>query len=331
MSSLGKNNTKMILLVVFVSIAGVGGYLLGVYFPYTNNQDQTDTITLKIGGSSTVTPLVNASLTKFHEFYPNLIITLEMTDSGTGVTKTKDGTYDIGMSSKSWGANGASDNLYCWKVARDGICMIVNIPSVTGLNLTKAEINGIYNGSITNWNQLNGNNGHTGLPDHAITAVIREAGSGTRDYFESWVNGSAAGAYHPGALGGTIVTQNENPLVQSAVLSTPYSIGYVGIAFTTGAILCNVSGYNGLTGVNTGSFIEPTIASVNALTNTYPISRNLWLMTNTHPAAGTAAFKYLEFMFSFYGSAAILAGGGVPLNPLHSSITAEDHWGQGLV
>ncbi len=320
----------MYLLVAIIAVAGVGGYFLGVFFPPTTTQT-SNTMTLKIGGSSTVTPLVNASLTKFHEFYPNIIITLEMTDSGTGVTKTKDGSYDIGMSSKSWGANGALDNLYCWKIARDGICIIVNIPGVTGLNLTKAEINGIYNGSITNWDTLNGVNGHSGLPNHAITAIIREAGSGTRDYFESWANGSAAGAYHPGALGGTIVTQNENPLVQSAVIATQYSIGYVGIAYTSGAILCNVSSYNGLTGVNTDSFITPTIASVNAITNTYPISRNLWLMTKNHPAAGTAAYLYLEFMFSLYGSSAVLAGGGVPLDPLHSSIVAEDHWNQGFV
>ncbi len=330
MSSLGKKNTTLYFMAAIIVVAGVGGYFLGNFFPMQAASTRNQVI-LKIGGSSTVTPLVNASLTKLHEFYPNIIVTLEMTDSGTGVTKTKDGSYDIGMSSKTWGANGASDNIYCWKIARDGICLIVNIPSVTALNLTKAEVNGIYNGSITDWSTLNGNNGHSGLPAHAITAIQREAGSGTRDYFESWVNGSAAGQYHPGILGGTIITATENPLVQSAVISTQYSIGYVGIAYTTGATLCNVTTYNGLTGVDTNSFITPTIASVNAPANTYPISRNLWLMTTSHPAAGTAANLYLEFMMSSYGAAAVLVGGGVPLSPLPSSVTAEDHWGQGLI
>lgn len=317
-------STKTTAIIVVVLVAGVvGGYFIGNFLPFTSSQPQNTTkTTLTITGSSTVTPLIDASLTKFAQLYPNITVVLNMIDSSAGVTATLNGTCDIGMSSKTNGANGASDNLYMWRIARDGVCMVTN-PDIT-TNLTMGEILNIYNGSIVDWAQLNGHNGRpanstTGaLPSHAIVVVQREAGSGTRQSFETFVYGASSG-FVPVS---TVVTQSENPLVQTAVQSTAYSIGYVGLSYTSGTNLCSIvnSTKNSLDGfdVTNGSAITPTVASINvapSVAGGYTMGRNLWLLTKAAPAAGSATAAFLQFMWSVVGQQCIYNGGGVPLVP----------------
>ena len=54
-------------------------------------------MTLTITGSSTVTPLINASLTTFAKLYPDISVVLNMIDSSAGVAAASNGTADIGI------------------------------------------------------------------------------------------------------------------------------------------------------------------------------------------------------------------------------------------
>lgn len=314
-------------------MGAVGGYFVGVYLPYNTSQAAKPYV-LHIGGSSTCFPLINASLAEFSLLYPNISVTLDLTDSGTGIKDVNNGTYEIGESSKGNGATAITDNCTTWNFARDAVCVITN-KDIPSLNLTQADLNAIFNGTFTTWDQLNGYNGISGLPTgQKITVISREPTSGTYQYFLPWINASSLTTY---TLASGYVQQGESALVQSAVVNTPYSIGYVGLAFTSGASVDWISNVTtkanangnpaGYSDSNLADFIQPTVANAQIQAGqsaaAYPISRNLWLLTNgltegTYgvPAVNSPAWDFINFMFSSYGQACVFAAGGVPLTSI---------------
>ena len=100
------------------------------------------------------------------------------TGSGAGITGAADKTLDIGLSSRALKADetGVTGTI----VALDGIAIIVNKDSKVE-DLTVDQLKQMFTGEITNWSEVGGDDGE-------IVLVGREAGSGTRDGFESIVD-----------------------------------------------------------------------------------------------------------------------------------------------
>lgn len=122
----------------------------------------------------------NALAETFMEKYPNVTVQAEFTGSSAGIESVLAGQCDVGDSSRALKddekAKGAVENI----VAIDGIAVVVD-PSNAVDGLSKDELTGIYDGSITNWKDVGGS-------DMPIVVVGREAGSVQEAHLRSfWV------------------------------------------------------------------------------------------------------------------------------------------------
>lgn len=127
------------------------------------------------GGSTSMEKVIGALQEAFMEQNSGVDVTYDPTGSGAGITGAQEGSLDIGLSSRALkdGETGVSATV----IALDGIGIIVNNAN-TVEDLTTDQIAAIATGEVTNWKEVGG-------PDAEIVMIGREAGSGTRDGFES--------------------------------------------------------------------------------------------------------------------------------------------------
>lgn len=113
--------------------------------------------TLKIGGSSSEAPVMEKLAAEYRKENPNAEVSVETTDSGTGINGVLDGSYDLGMSSRS--PKDYEKNLLTFTaVAKDRIAVVVEKENPLE-NVTKDQLKNIYSGQITEWEDLNGEGG----------------------------------------------------------------------------------------------------------------------------------------------------------------------------
>ena len=175
---------------------------------------------LTVNGSTALAPLVQKVATDYQKKCSGANITVQATSSGTGRTQVENGTVGIGMSDVF--ATAGQADLVDHQVSVVIFSVIVN--SKLGVtNLTTAQIQGIYNGSITNWKQVNG-------PDQAITVVSRPSSSGTRATFQTYVLGGPEKITGPQSL-----VNDTTSVVISEVGQTPGAIGYAALGSAKGS------------------------------------------------------------------------------------------------
>ena len=103
-----------------------------------------------VGGSSSVSPVMEAIIEAYGEANPNVSVELQTTDSTTGVSSTVEGTYDIGMASREIKEDELAQGVTPTTIAQDGIAVIVNNEnSVT--DLTSDQVKSIFTGETTDW------------------------------------------------------------------------------------------------------------------------------------------------------------------------------------
>ena len=131
------------------------------------------------GGSTSMKNVIAALTEGFAEVEPGVTVSYDPTGSGAGITGATDKTLDIGLSSRALkdDEKSAVDGTV---VALDGIAIVVNKDSKVA-DLTVEQLKKMFTGEITNWKEVGGDDGE-------IVLVGREAGSGTRDGFESIVD-----------------------------------------------------------------------------------------------------------------------------------------------
>ena len=164
-------------------------------------------------GSTSMEKFANALSETFMEKYPKVTVTAEFVGSGAGVEAAANGTADIGNASRNLKdeekAKGIAENI----VAIDGIAVVVD-PSNTVEDLTKDQLAGIYDGTVTNWKDVGGN-------DAPIVVVGRESGSGTRTAFEELLELEDKCKYAN--------ELDSTGAVMAKVASTPGAVGYVSL------------------------------------------------------------------------------------------------------
>jgi len=236
----------MVVLFVVVVLCLAGLFFAGGF---------TKTPSLRIKGSTTIQPMMDV-FSEEYEKTSGVIIDIMGGGSGVGINSVMNGLADIGMSSREL-KPGEGDGLVRIPIAIDIIVIIVN-SDVSGVeNLTQTDIIGIFSGNITNWSELGG-------PNLKILPVIREAGSGTRDFFEGISGPMPDDARYP------LVTSNGAMVI--TVNNTPGAIGYVSIGSVTHE--CTVLKYNGREASDAG----------------YELSRELLLFTKGTPTGDAAVF-----------------------------------------
>lgn len=164
-------------------------------------------------GSTSMEKFANALSETFMEKYPKVTVTAEFVGSGAGVEAAANGSADIGNASRNLKdeekAKGVVENI----VAIDGIAVVVD-PANTVEDLTKDQLAGIYDGTVTNWKDVGGS-------DAPIVVVGRESGSGTRTAFEELLKLEDKCKYAN--------ELDSTGAVMAKVASTPGAIGYVSL------------------------------------------------------------------------------------------------------
>jgi len=157
-------------------------------------------------GSTSMEKFANALSEAFMEKYPKVTVTAEFVGSGAGIEAVSNSSRNLKDEEK---AKGVAENI----VAIDGIAVVVD-PANTVEDLTKDQLTSIYDGTVTNWKDVGGN-------DAPIVVVGREAGSGTRGAFEELLKLEDACKYSN--------ELDSTGAVMAKVASTPGSIGYVSL------------------------------------------------------------------------------------------------------
>ena len=170
--------------------------------------------TVATDGSTSMEKVIGALGEAFTSENSSVNFTYNPTGSGTGITAISEGRCDIGLSSRSLKDEEKAKGLEETVLALDGIAMIVN-PANEISDLTVDQIAKIYTGEITNWKDVGGK-------DAEIVVIGREAGSGTRDGFESITKTAEKCQYRQEltSTGDVITTVSQNP----------DSIGYASLA-----------------------------------------------------------------------------------------------------
>lgn len=133
--------------------------------------------TVATDGSTSMERVIGILGESFHELHPDINVTYNPTGSGSGISAVAEGRCDIGLSSRDLHPDETAKGLVAKVVAKDGIAVVVN-PENSVKNLTMEQLAKIYTGEIKNWKEVGGK-------DEEIVVIGREAGSGTRDGFES--------------------------------------------------------------------------------------------------------------------------------------------------
>ncbi len=165
-------------------------------------------------GSTSMEKVIGALGEYYMEANPGVSFTYNPTGSGAGIMAAAEGRCDIGLSSRALKEEEKASGLVETVLAYDGIALIVH-PENPVADLTVEQIAKIYTGEITNWSELGG-------ADAQIVVIGREAGSGTRDGFETITNTKDSCIYRQELTStGDVIT---------SVSRNPAAIGYASLA-----------------------------------------------------------------------------------------------------
>ena len=239
---------------------------------------------LATAASTSMQKVIGALGESFMEANKGTTFTYNPTGSGSGIQAVSEGRCDIGLSSRALKDDEKAAGLKETIVALDGIAIIVN-PQNPVKDLSLEQIAKIYTGEITNWKDVGGE-------DAEIVRIGREAGSGTRDGFESITDTKDACQYRQEltSTGDVITTVSQNP----------NAIGYASLA----AIKDSVKAL-------TVNGVAPTEATVKD--GTYLVQRPFVLVTKEGAALSETAQKFFDFATSADAASIISAAGAVPV------------------
>ena len=161
--------------------------------------------TVSTDGSTSMEKVINSLGESFMAANKDVKFTYNPTGSGSGIQAVTEGRCDIGLSSRALKDDEKASGLVETVLAYDGIAIVVS-PENPVSDLDVDTIAKIYTGEITNWKEVGGD-------DAEIVLIGREAGSGTRDGFESITGTKDACAYRQEltSTGDVINTVSQNP------------------------------------------------------------------------------------------------------------------------
>ncbi|NVD08853.1 phosphate ABC transporter substrate-binding protein [Vibrio sp. JPW-9-11-11] len=233
--------------------------------------------TISAVGSSSVTPLMEVFSETYMKSNSNVFIEVQGPGSSAGVKAAKNGSADLGMSSRNLKASEKEPELKEEVIARDGIAVVVN-PNNKLSGLTAEQVTAIYKGDITNWKDVGG-------ADKPIVAITRDTASGTRGAFEDIMKlKKKISGKKVSAISQRAQVANGNGALKTMVASNPYAIGYISLGTVDNTV-------NALA-------IDGTPASVDNVKNgSYKVARPfLVLYKEGKPSAETQ--KFLDWMLT---------------------------------
>ena len=248
------------------------------------NGDSTTTETKSVStdGSTSMEKVIGALGESFMNNNKGVNFTYNPTGSGSGITAVSEGRCDIGLSSRALKDEEKAGGLVETVLAYDGIAIIVNNDNPV-TNISLEDLTKVYTGEITNWKDLGGNDGE-------IVLIGREAGSGTRDGFETITNTKDLCQYRQELTStGDVIT---------TVSTNPDAIGYASLASVKDSVKALT--VDGVTAT------EATIKD-----GSYAIQRPFVLVTKDGVALSETAQSFYDYATSGDASEVIAAAGCV--------------------
>ena len=236
-------------------------------------------------GSTSMEKVIGALGESFMANNQGTTFTYNPTGSGSGIKAVLEGRCDIGLSSRSLKDDEKAEGLKETVLAYDGIAIIVN-PENPVNNLDLETIAKLYTGEITNWKDVGGN-------DAEVVLIGREAGSSTRDGFES-ITGTADKCRYRQELtstGDVITTVSQNP----------NAIGYASLASLKDSVKALTVGG-----------VAPTEETVKD--GSYVVQRPFVLVTKDGAALSETAQKFFDYATSADAAGIIAKAGAVAAN-----------------
>ena len=250
-----------------------------------SNTETTLSGTVSTDGSTSMEKVINSLGESFMAMNKDVKFTYNPTGSGSGIQAVSEGRCDIGLSSRALKDDEKASGLVETVVALDGIAMVVN-PENPVSDLDIDTIAKIYTGEITNWKDVGGN-------DAEIVLIGREAGSGTRDGFESITDTKDACQYRQEltSTGDVINTVSQNP----------DAIGYASLSAVGDSVKALTVGG-----------VEATEATVKD--GSYVVQRPFVLVTKEGTKLSPAAQAFFDYALSADAASIIAAAGAVAAN-----------------
>ena len=235
-------------------------------------------------GSTSMNKVIGA-LGEAFEADTGITVTYNATGSGAGIQAVEEGRCDIGLASRNLKDEEKANGLEGTILAFDGIAIIVN-PNNPVSDLDVETIAKIYTGEIKNWKEVGGN-------DAEIVLIGREAGSGTRDGFESITDTEDKCKYRQE------LTSNGD--VITTVASNPGAIGYASLASVKDTVKALK--------------VDGVVASEETIKDgSYVVQRPFVLVTKKDAKLSESAQKFFDYITSEAANEIISGAGVVPAN-----------------
>ena len=238
--------------------------------------------TVVTNGSTSMESVMGSLTEAFREVQPGIQVQYTGSGSGAGITSAQDGTADIGLASRD--LKDDETGVKAITAAKDGIAIIIN-PENPVADLSVEQIAQLATGEITNWSEVGGN-------DAQVVFIGREAGSGTRDGFESITGTEDACKYQ-----NELTSTGE---VIANVASNPNAIGYASLSAVDDTVKA----------ITVGG-VAPTEETV--LDGSYAIQRNFNFIVSDSAELSDAAQAFIEWATSADAADLIAGAGAVPV------------------
>jgi phosphate transport system substrate-binding protein len=217
--------------------------------------------TINVGGTTNLAPLVTKAAAAYQSAHPGVTITVKGDSSGEGIAALKAHKVDIAMSDVAVNDTDLTDTV----LGVVGFAFVVN-PDVGVKNLTRDELTQIFDGKVTNWKAIGGN-------DHPIVIIGRQIGTGTRFVFEDKVAKTLV----------PIKVEDNATAVLNAVAAAPGALGYLASGFLDGHQDLAVT-YNG---------VAPTPDNIRNHLYSFATDEHLYTQKNADPAVN-AFVQYVK-------------------------------------
>lgn len=250
--------------------------------------------TVRIKGSDTTLPLSQKEAEIYMNTNKSSKISVSGGGSGVGVAALIDGSTDIAMSSRplkmdeKMKLKAAKVTYKEVVIANDALSVIVN-PSNKVSKLTRAQLEAIFTGKITNWKEVGGDN-------LKIIVYSRESSSGTYEFFKDHV-------LQKKNFANNVLSMPATGAIIQSISQTKGAIGYVGVAYLEKKVKPIAVSFDGK------NYIQPSVA--NAVAGKYPITRPLFYFYDVKKEALVKPF--ISFILSPKGQGIVKEDGYIPL------------------
>jgi len=233
--------------------------------------DESMSFSIDAAGATFPFPLIDKWRVEYAREHPNVSLNYQSIGSGGGITQHMEKTVNFAATDAPMTPSEelAAPNTLHIPETLGAVTVAYNIPEVpgSGLRLDGPTLAMIFLGEITRWDdgRIASHNPGANLPDAAIVPVQRSDGSGTTFVFTDYLSGVSGEFEERIGRGKSVpwpggVSNAGNEGVAATVRTTPYSVGYVELAyaFQTGMAYAHMQNGDGT------AYVEPTIESIRA-------------------------------------------------------------------